>query len=197
MNAETSAFAVPTSEEIQHDSDPSHYLIRANQGHSLSVDDEGLLTPITVEAGNLPAVVVHGTRHDAWAKILETGGLKPMTRNHIHFATGVPQSLGSSTAGKNVAPDGEVATTTETKGAPKVLSGMRNSSTILIFLNLRAALEKGLNFYLSANGVVLSKGDASGLIAIEFFERVEEKGGKVLVKDGKVIDEVTLRVPKK
>ena len=40
------------------DADVSHYLIRANQGHSLAVSSEGLLTPITLEANNLPAMVV-------------------------------------------------------------------------------------------------------------------------------------------
>ncbi|KAL2881350.1 tRNA 2'-phosphotransferase 1 [Colletotrichum sp. CLE4] len=40
---------------------PSDWLIRANQGHSIKVDSAGLLTPITLESENVPAVVVHGT----------------------------------------------------------------------------------------------------------------------------------------
>lgn len=189
--SELPVYMVPTPEEVEIDSDPSHYLIRANQGHSLKVDDEGLTTPITLQAGNLPDVVVHGTRHDAWPKILASGGLKPMTRNHVHFAIGVPESLKSSTASENVATDGEVTPLPEDNQIFKVMSGMRNTSTILIFLNLRAALEGGLKFSLSANGVVLSEGSADGLVGIEFFEKVEEKGGNVLVKDGKVIAEAT------
>jgi len=195
INATT--FAVPTQKEVEQDNDPSHYLIRANQGHSLKVDEEGLLTPITVEAANLPAVVVHGTRHDAWAKILASGGLKPMGRNHVHFATGVPESLKAKTASTNIASDDKVVPLEDGTQAPKVLSGMRNSSTILIFLNLRAALDSGLEFNFSANGVVLSKGDARGLVGVEFFEKVEEKGGNILMQDGKVVGEATVRVPHK
>ncbi|KAI8297831.1 tRNA 2'-phosphotransferase 1, partial [Colletotrichum sp. SAR11_59] len=41
--------------------DPAHWLIRANQGHSIKLDSAALLTPITAESGNVPEVVVHGT----------------------------------------------------------------------------------------------------------------------------------------
>jgi len=160
-------------------------------------------------------MVVHGTRHDAWPLILESGGLKRMRRNHVHFATGVPeqlQTLFREKAATSFTPqseaetrladntDGEVADgnegnvaalpTDERIPTPTVLSGMRNSSTLLIYINLRAALTAGLKFYKSENGVVLSEGDAeNGVVGIEFFERVEEKGGRVLVQDGKVVEE--------
>jgi len=38
---------------------PSDWVIRANQGHSIAVDSAALLVPITIEAGNVPDVVVH------------------------------------------------------------------------------------------------------------------------------------------
>lgn len=50
---------------------------------------------------------------------------------------------------------------------------MRKRSEILIYLDLQKALDAGLKFFLSANGVVLSGGDENGFIKPEFFRRVE------------------------
>ena len=77
-----------------------------------------------------------------------------MNRNHIHLAQGI--------AGQNV------------------ISGMRNSSQILIYVDLPSALSAGLKFYLSANGVVLSEGDENGFIKPEFFRRVENSKREAL-----------------
>ncbi|KAL8689647.1 MAG: hypothetical protein Q9218_004733, partial [Villophora microphyllina] len=71
---------------------PSDYLIRANQGHSIKIDSANLLTPLLPSDENCPEEVVHGTFEDSWAKILKTGGLKKMGRQHVHFAMGVPSS---------------------------------------------------------------------------------------------------------
>ena len=184
------------------DNDPSHYLIRANQGHSVKVEDEGLHKPITLEAGNLPDVVVHGTRKELWRAIEKTGGLKSMTRNHVHFATGVPEALrasfpssaqvsskttaaASTSDGEETREGGEVEALLPDNEASTVKSGMRNSSTVLMFLDLRGALESGnLKFWLSENGVVLSQGDETGIVPLEYFSVVEEKGGNVLLRNG-------------
>jgi len=50
---------------------------------------------------------------------------------------------------------------------------MRNSSQILIFINLEKALAAGIKFYLSSNGVVLTPGNELGFLEPRFFERVE------------------------
>ena len=50
---------------------------------------------------------------------------------------------------------------------------MRNSSPILIFIDVQKALAAGIKFYLSANGVVLTEGDEKGYLRPEFFSRVE------------------------
>lgn len=50
---------------------------------------------------------------------------------------------------------------------------MRNSSQILIFVNVQNALDAGIKFYLSANGVVLTEGNSNGFLSPEFFLRVE------------------------
>lgn len=160
--------------------DPKDWLIRANQGHSLKIDSEGLLTPITA-GKNAPETAVHGTTHAAWPQIVATGGLKPMTRTHVHFASGLPAGFKSIT----MTADGEAA---DDAAAPPVISGMRNSSTVLMFLDVGRALASGLKLWVSENGVVLSEGDAQGLVPLELFERVEDRTGQgVLLQAGKVV----------
>ncbi|KAL8699711.1 MAG: hypothetical protein Q9201_005853, partial [Fulgogasparrea decipioides] len=87
----TASCTSPTS------SKPSDYLIRATQGHSLHIASENLLTPLLPDDAECPEEVVHGTFEDNWKLILETGGLKRMGRQHVHFALGVPSSSSSST----------------------------------------------------------------------------------------------------
>ena len=167
--------------------DPNDYLIRANQGHSIKVDTDGLLTPITREIGNVPSIVVHGTDERAWALILKGGGLRRMTRNHIHFASGLPASfkLLESSAGAGDAAD-----------AAPVISGMRMSSTVLIYVDINAALDKGIPFFVSENGVILTEGNEQGVLPYEFFSSVEsrKKDGGVLMSDGKLPEGVVVDV---
>lgn len=167
------------------ENDPADYLIRANQGHSIAVAADGLLEPITAETTKLPEMVVHGTTHAAWPLILKSGGLKRMTRNHVHFATGLPAGLRTMDNG------GVKEDEAEAKREP-VMSGMRNSSSILIYIDLPKALAAGLKFWRSENGVVLSEGDENGLIRTEFFKRAEERkrGLGVLVRDGEIVQEL-------
>ncbi|KAF9244131.1 KptA family-domain-containing protein [Melanogaster broomeanus] len=118
--------------------------IRANQGHSMK-DIKLELQPIT-SASDIP-MAVHGTSRKAW-KLIATEGLSKMTRNHIHLAQDVP--------GNNV------------------ISGMRNSSQILIFVDVQKAIDAGIRFYLSTNGVVLTEGNVGGFLLPTFFQRVED-----------------------
>jgi 2'-phosphotransferase len=167
------------------ESDPSNYLIRANQGHSIKVEEDGLLEPVTLES-ELPSVVVHGTVHKAWPLILSTGGLKKMTRNHVHFAAGLPSGFQS------------LADDDSTVKSEPVISGMRNTSSILIFIDLQKALDGGLKFWKSTNGVILSEGNESGIIPIQYFLRVEErkKGVGILMKDGVVVKDLPAELAK-
>jgi 2'-phosphotransferase len=59
------------------------------------------------------------------------------------------------------------------------LTGMRHTAEILIFINLEKALEAGIKFFLSANGVVLMKGDDTGFLLPECFLRVENAKTRV------------------
>ena len=52
---------------------------------------------------------------------------------------------------------------------------MRNSSEVLIFIDLEKAMKSGIKFVLSSNGVVLTEGDEKGFLHPQFFRRVEGK----------------------
>ncbi|KAI4715307.1 hypothetical protein E4T48_08512 [Aureobasidium sp. EXF-10727] len=160
--------------QLPESDDPADYLIRANQGHSLEIASENLLTPITDE--NLPSTVVHGTTHAAWPQIVATGGLKKMARTHIHFASGLPAGFESQDKDANNAP---------------VISGMRNSSSVLVYVDIKKAMEAGIKFWKSENGVILSEGDDKGVIGLQFFSKVEDRTGGhgVLVENGAVVKE--------
>lgn len=58
----------------------------------------------------------------------------------------------------------------------QVPTGMRSSSQILIFINLKKALNAGIKFYLSSNGVILTPGNELGILEPQFFARVERTG---------------------
>ncbi|KAK8151305.1 phosphotransferase KptA/Tpt1 [Phyllosticta citrichinensis] len=194
---------IPASSDASPDSNnPSNFLIRANQGHSVEVDNSGLLELLTMEnESEWPSMVVHGTTASAWSSILTSGGLKKMKRNHIHFAAGLPAGF-ATFDGSETQPSSKVASNAEPaqqdnpreaqtdRKNPPVISGMRNSSTILIYVDFRRALAAGIPFHRSANNVILSEGQGEeGLFPIEFFERVEDrKNGMVLVQDGKVLN---------
>lgn len=50
--------------------------------------------------------------------------------------------------------------------------GMRTSSRILIYVDVAKALDAGIKFWLSDNGVVLTEGNDDGHLPVEFFEKV-------------------------
>ncbi|PON34620.1 Phosphotransferase KptA/Tpt [Parasponia andersonii] len=119
--------------------------IRANQGHTVTtVETERLLTPI-VSADEIP-VCVHGTYRKNLESIL-VSGLKRMQRLHVHFSRGLPTS-------------GEV------------ISGIRRNVEVLIYLDVKKALEDGMKLYISDNKVILSEG-FDGVIPIKYFEKIE------------------------
>jgi len=161
--------------------DPADYLIRANQGHSIAVENEGLLTPITSD--NLPSIVVHGTTHGAWPLIVSSRGLKRMGRTHVHFAAGLPAGFKSVAESPTDGGEGTAA-------AP-VISGMRNSSSVLVYIDIKKAIDGGVKFWKSENGVILSEGNEEGLIKLEYFKWVEDRSTDVgvLVQDGQVVKE--------
>jgi 2'-phosphotransferase len=126
--------------------------IRANQGHSIKTI-EVEMTPI-LSAEEYP-IIIHGTNYKAWDLISkDRQGLSRMNRNHIHFATGL-------------------------LGEDGVISGMRHSCTVLIYLDTAKALDVGVKFFKSENGVVLTEG-IDGHLPKEYFSKVVSTKGEVL-----------------
>ncbi|KAI0131682.1 hypothetical protein F4776DRAFT_627389 [Hypoxylon sp. NC0597] len=170
-------------------SDPAAWLIRANQGHSIKLADEALHTPVTLEARNIPEVVVHGTYFAFWPAIVAAGGLKKMGRQHVHFGTGLlPQDEG----GEDVDVDGK----------PRVISGMRSDAELLIFADVEKSLrDGGIKWWISANGVVLTDGNEEGIVPLKYFKEVRgrRQGVGTLWRDGqKVADlpsDIVAKVP--
>lgn len=120
-------------------------LIRANQGHTVTiVESESLLKPIL--SAEEVSVCVHGTYKKYLESILGSG-LKRMKRLHVHFSCGLPA-------------DGEV------------ISGMRRDVNVLIFLDVRKALEDGMRLYVSDNKVILTEG-FDGVVPVKYFEKIE------------------------
>ena len=79
-----------------------------------------------------------------------------MNRNHIHFATGL-------------------------LGEEGVISGMRYSCNVLIYIDLVKALEGGIKFFKSENGVILTEGlNGEGCLPKDYFAKVVNKTGDVL-----------------
>jgi 2'-phosphotransferase len=124
--------------------------IRANQGHSIIgvINPDELLTKITDPTEYQD--VLHGTNLGAWELIKSSGGLHRMKRNHIHFARGLP-------------------------GADGVISGMRSSCQVVLYIDLSAAMADGIPFYTSQNGVILTPGNALGMLPLKYITRVEHR----------------------
>lgn len=170
---------------------PSSYLIRATQGHSIKLDSSSLLTPILSTDADCPAQVVHGTYPAAWSKILASGGLKTMGRTHIHFAADLPGKGGVASV-----PDSQISTINQadeggstsvevtaqvipeskpTPDAASVISGMRASANLLVWVDVKRSMEKGIKWWRSTNGVVLTEGDEQGSLRLEFVDRVVQR----------------------
>lgn len=118
------------------------YYIRAVQGHTIStVADNELLQQI-YDANEIP-YCIHGTTRKCINSILRTG-LSRMKRNHIHLATGLPSE--------------------------GVKSGIRYNCEMIIEINVELAMNAGIKFFRSQNGVILSPGISStGYIPPEYF----------------------------
>ncbi|XP_072495053.1 tRNA 2'-phosphotransferase 1 isoform X2 [Notamacropus eugenii] len=122
--------------------------IRANQGHSLQVTDLEL-TPLRTPQ-DLPPILVHGTYRRHWPSIRQEG-LSRRGRTHIHLSPGLP-------------------------GEPHVLSGMRQDCEVAVFINGPLALAEGILFFRSANGVILTPGDAKGFLLPKYFKEALQLG---------------------
>ena len=121
-------------------------MIRAVQGHTISrINDEELLELVT-NPSVIP-ICVHGTYKNALPSIMSRG-LNRMKRNHIHFSAGEPNDS-------------------------RVISGMRRSCEVLIYIDVSRAMQAGIQFYRSLNNVILTRGlSDSGTIPADYFLKI-------------------------
>jgi len=119
--------------------------IRCNQGHSNGSFPD-LLTKITTP---LPCCI-HGTYENIYDQFIAKEGIKKMLRNEIHCAQGL---LGED---KNI------------------ISGARVSADTFIYINMDLAMKDGIEFFLSQNGVILTKGQG-GILLPKYFAGVQFK----------------------
>ncbi|KAI9477657.1 phosphotransferase KptA/Tpt1 [Coemansia mojavensis] len=129
---------------FQDEGPDAPWYIRASQGHSIRVQQ---LPLVKLTRKTMPDCIIHGTLKRNLPAIKEKG-LSKMNRNHIHFATGLFAD-------------------------EAVVSGMRATADTFIYIDKAKALDAGIEFYQSDNGVVLSEGlDNSGVIPRQFFQKI-------------------------
>jgi len=143
----------------------SELFIRANQGHTVKgLVESELLTAITLKEAT-GMVAIHGTYTQALPLIRKSGGLSRMKRNHVHLASSLTAQ-----------------------------SGMRKDCTAVIHVKVDEAIEGGLAFFRSANGVLLCSGDERGILPATYFAQITDREGGVLVEEARV-DRVCTPVP--
>ena len=148
--------------------------IKANQGHTIFIEDSALETLSSEKIAASYPRIVHGTFKKSIHAILNNPiegpgtakGLSRMNRLHVHFSA-----------------DDQVDGT-------NVVSGFRQSCDILIYLDISkicSAIDEGkLKFLRSENNVILCGGDEDGIISKEYFEKIKDrKSGKVYRPDDK------------
>ena len=132
------------------------WCIRANQGHSIrGIDPHALLTALSREELAALPVIVHGTFFAAWETIAKSGYLSVMNRQHMHFASGL-------------------------LGEDGVISGMRKTCQVYIYVNAIQCASDDIVFFRSDNGVLLTSG-LEGKLPKRYFSHVTDMNGKLLL----------------
>ena len=127
---------------IKYDDINNQYLIRANQGHSIS-ESSKLINPMDIfyKITQPLEYCIHGTSKDKIDSI-KSKGLKCMSRTHIHFAS-----------------------------KPNAISGFRKTSDAFVHIDMAKAMTDGIEFYMSDNEVILSSG-IDGTIDPKYFMNI-------------------------
>ena len=113
---------VATNDKQRFTFNDDYTKIRANQGHSASVDVE-------LEETQPPAVLYHGTSTNSMHGIM-ANGIRPESRLYVHLSS-------------------------DKETASKV--GERHGKPIVLYIDAGKMHREGFKFYLSANGVWLTK----------------------------------------
>lgn len=117
-----------------------NWYVRANQGHSGEVMELLDFTKMLrkITDPSELPVCMHGTYRKCVPSIMKQG-LSRMSRHAVHMAT-----------------------------SRDAKSGMRRSCNTIIYIDVPKAMEEGLEFYESDNGVILCPGNADGIIPHKF-----------------------------
>lgn len=137
--------------------DKQRFSLREQPELAVRANQGHSMKDVSIEMSELPSDVhsaVHGTYHSAW-ECIKNDGLSRMRRQHIHLARDVPGESG-------------------------VISGMRASCEVLVWVDVSRARAAGVRFLESANGVILTEG-VDGVLPPAYFSRaVERATGLVL-----------------
>ena len=120
--------------------------IRANQGHSTRVARNLDPEKYTQLITHPIVPCIHGT-YKKFLDSINKKGLMTMSREYIHCASGFPN---------------------------EVKSGMRTDCEIFIYVNMTKAMEDGIEFRVSDNGVIMTKG-INGILDPKYFTIIENE----------------------
>ncbi|XP_040604456.1 tRNA 2'-phosphotransferase 1 isoform X2 [Mesocricetus auratus] len=173
-------------------------LIRANQGHSLQVPELELMPLETPQA--LPLMLVHGTFWKHWPSILlkglscrgrahihlasglpgDPGVISGQCHLHLFYPPRFPTKGHSFLcvrplhrfAWSNISPPHHRAPFCPGTPGPSlaVPTGMRPNCEVVVFIDGPLALSDGIPFFRSANGVILTPGNAEGFLLPKYFK---------------------------
>lgn len=121
------------------------WMIGANQGHSKEIGEQINTDKLMEKITEPVELCVHGT-FTKFINSIKQSGLNKMSRTHIHMATGFPSDS-------------------------QVISGARGSSEVFIIIDMEKALVDGIEFYRSANGVILTSG-VNGVLEPKYFKDI-------------------------
>ncbi len=118
------------------------FFIRANQGHSQNVGEQICSDKLLKKLSKPIPGVFHGTYKKHLDSIKATG-LNRMTRQHIHLAKGLDAT-----------------------------SGKRHDNNLIVYVDMNKAIGDGIEFFESANGVILTEG-INGILPAKYLTYAE------------------------
>lgn len=121
------------------------WMIGAVQGHSATIGEKIDTSKLMEKITKPVELCVHGT-YTKFIESIKKTGLNRMGRTHIHFATGFPSDS-------------------------NVISGARSSANVFIVLDMEKAMEDGIEFFSSSNGVILTEG-VGGVLDPMYFKDI-------------------------
>ncbi len=124
----------------------SEYFIRANQGHSQNVGEQINSDKLLKKLSKPILGVFHGT-YKKHLDSIKTTGLNRMSRQHIHLAKGLDAA-----------------------------SGKRHDNNLIVYVDMGKAMADGIDFFESANGVILTEG-LDGILPAKYLTYAELVNG--------------------